>query len=208
MNVCVYHIEMSSQSRKSSPTKKLTKRAKPFLKQLLDSRNLMEVPYQFVNNHGYAFYTVETEMVGRKVYDNISIVMGYYQPTEDEDVIELTNAIQIEYTERGGDTNTALKTPFATIIKQKKQHYTIEEYDSVLIYPDEYESVYRIPKKRFELNYLPELKTYMEELRYAPLDTQVSFVGEKYREAKNKFEEKRRTMKRTGGKRRTRKCRK
>jgi len=161
-------------------------------------------PYNLTPNYPYLFYDIETEFSGRKVYNNIHIIVGYYNPkpyddpynsTIDENDVVLENAISLKYSTR--DNNIQ---PFDDI---EKYNLKLTEKKETFFTITEYTTVYKLPLPPIDSERVTGMKEVFEEMRYVPENSDnISFIGEKYREAKQTFEK---NQKLNGGKRRSRK---
>lgn len=156
-------------------------------------------PFNLTPNYPYLFYDIESEFSGRKVYNNVHITVGYYNPkpyddtynsTIDENDVVLENAISIKYSTRNNDIE-----PFDDI---KKYNVNLTEKKETYFTITEYTTVYKLPLPPIDSERVTGMKEVFEELRYAPENSDnISFIGEKYREAKQNFEK---NQKSTGGK--------
>ncbi len=190
--------------------------------EMMKNNELQTVPISnpnqldLVPNYSYLVYNIEDEYSGRKVYTNVNISIGYYNP-EPQDTsdngsnkILLENAIVLEYTLRG--TNNVQVDPVNDI---NIQAFDIREEEVTDASIDIYTKIYKLPLQPLDIQRVPKIKEELEEMRWVPeTNPNVPFVGEKYREAKESFEEKQKNYyggsksKKRLGKRRTNRTRK
>lgn len=144
-----------------------------------------------VPNYSYLIYNIEDEYYGRKVYTNVNISIGYYNPqpqdTDDDssNKILLEDAIVLEYTLRGSNNNP---DPVNDI---NIQEFDIREEEITEVPIDTYTKIYKLPLQALDIQRVPKIKEELEEMRWIPeTNPNVPFLGEKYREAKESFEEK------------------
>jgi hypothetical protein len=145
-----------------------------------------------VPNYSYLIYNIEDDFYGRKVYTNVNISIGYYNPqpqdTDDDssNKILLEDAIVLEYILRG--TNNDQVDPVNDI---NIQEFDIREEEITEVPIDTYTKIYKLPLQPLDIQRVPKIKEELEEMRWVPeTNPNVQFVGEKFREAKESFEKK------------------
>ena len=148
--------------------------------------------YNLVPNHPYLFVTIETESSGRKVYYEVEAIAGYYNPKpsknadeddENDDTkirVVLNNAIMLGYTSK---VDTA---PFDYMEEHGVNPGRYEETD---VFITSNTDVYKLPFKPIRKERVRTMKKTLEEMRWAPIASKVTFIGEHYRTAKRKYEE-------------------
>jgi hypothetical protein len=144
-----------------------------------------------VPNYSYLIYNIEDDYYGRKVYTDVNISIGYYNPqpqdTDDDSLnkILLEDAIVLEYTLRGSNNNP---DPVNDI---NIQEFDIKEEEITEVPIDTYTKIYKLPLQPLDIQRVPKIKEELEEMRWVPeTNPNVPFLGEKFREAKASFEEK------------------
>jgi hypothetical protein len=198
----------------------LKNKVAPYLA-MMKNNELQTVPISnpnqldLVPNYPYLIYNIEDEYYGRKVYTNVNISIGYYNPepqdTSDDssNKILLENAIVLEYTLRGTNNNP---DPVNDI---NIQAFDIREEEVTDASIDRYTKIYKLPLQPLDIQRVPKIKEELEEMRWVPAtNPNVPFLGEKFREAKESFEEKQKNYyggsksKKQVGKRRAKRTRK
>lgn len=159
-------------------------------------------PFNLTPNYPYLFYDIETEFSGRKVYNNVHITAGYYNPKPyddpynsaiDENEVVLVNAISLKYSTRDDDIQ-----PFDDIQEYDLDLDEEDEEEETYFTITAYTTVYKLPLPPIDSERVTGMKEVFEEMRYVPENSDnISFIGEKYREAKQNFEK---NQKLTGGK--------
>jgi hypothetical protein len=161
---------------------------------------------QLIPGKAYLVYSInQTHENGRKYMNEVIITLGYYnsQPAIDEEdipnydemseyndvedlldlYINMTNAIQLSYYVKGEHA----KIDPVTDINNLDSY--LEKHDTIFVQIDGTHStkIYKIDLPPIER--IAGLKNYIDELKYVPIDKpKISFVGIKYRSAKEKFE--------------------
>jgi hypothetical protein len=188
-NVSILYTNMSEKSLlKNKVSQYLT---------MIKNNDLQSIPINnpnqldLVPNYSYLIYNIEDEYYGRKVYTNVNISIGYYNPqpqdTSDDDSnkILLEDAIVLEYILRGTNNNL---DPVNDI---NIQEFDIREEEITEVPIDTYTKIYKLPLEPLDIQRVPKIKEELEEMRWVPAtNPNVPFLGEKFREAKASFEEK------------------
>lgn len=189
-NVSILYTNMSEKSLlKNKVSQYLT---------MMKNNELQSIPINNPNqldlipNYSYLIYNIEDEYYGRTLYTNVNISVGYYNPqpqdTSDDDSnkILLEDAIVLEYILRG--SNNVQVDPVNDI---NIQEFDIKEEEITEVPIDTYTKIYKLPLEPLDIQRVPKIKEELEEMRWVPeTNPNVQFVGEKFREAKESFEEK------------------